>query len=260
MFMKSKIAIASLLLAALPWIIPQVAAQHEERHPRQNSGKSEAPMSGGMMSPDMMGEHQKMMTQHQEIGKLLDQLVNGFPAMENEKDPSLLKQKLAEHGALLKELQSKFHQNSGMMGKMGMMEQMDRHSMMMQHGEKAMGFSQTQTTHHFLLKKDGGVIQVEVNDPKDTDNRDLIRTHLARIAQSFAAGDFSDPMAVHDKVPDGAPVMQRLKGAIRYTFEETPLGGRVIINTANHQALKAIHQFVRFQIREHQTGDSLKVN
>jgi hypothetical protein len=135
----------------------------------------------------------------------------------------------------------------------------DMHPMMMQHGEKVMGFSQTETTHHFFLKKDGGVIQVETNDAKDTRNRDLIRTHLSHIAQSFAAGDFSDPMAVHDKVPDGVPAMRRLKGDIHYRFEQTPQGGRVLIRTANTQALTAIHQFLRFQIREHQTGDDAKV-
>jgi hypothetical protein len=34
-------------------------------------------------------------------------------------------------------------------------------------------------------------------------------------------------------------------------------GGRVAISTANAQALDAIHQFLRFQVSEHQTGDSL---
>jgi hypothetical protein len=135
----------------------------------------------------------------------------------------------------------------------------DKHSMMMRHGEKAMGFSQTETTHHFFLRENGGVIQVEANDPKDTRNRNLIRTHLSHIAQAFAAGDFLDPMAVHDTVPEGVPAMERLKGDIRYTFVPTPLGGRVLIRTANTQALTAIHQFLRFQIREHQTGDSAKV-
>jgi hypothetical protein len=135
----------------------------------------------------------------------------------------------------------------------------DRHSVMMQHGEKVMGFSQTETTHHFFLKKDGGVIQVEANDPKDVQNRDLIRTHLSHIAQAFAVGDFSDPMAVHDRVPDGVPAMRRFKGDIRYTFQETPQGGRVLIKTANAEALRVVHQFLRFQIGEHRTGDSGKV-
>src|ERR1019366_7677604 len=241
-FMKSKTMIVTLALAASSLFAFRLIAQQSEHH------------QGGMMSQDMMTQHQKMMTQHEEMGNLIDQLLKSFSALEHEKDPVLLKKELAEHAALLKELQSKFQQNSAMME----MGQMSEHSMMMQHGEKAMGFSQTQTTHHFFLKKDGGVMQVEANDPQDTHNRDLIRTHLAHIAQAFATGDFSDPLAVHDKVPDGVPVMQQLKGDIRYTFEQTPTGGRVVINTSNPPALDAIHQFLRFQVSEHQTGDSLK--
>ena len=243
--MKSKTLIASLFIAALPLFVFRVAAQHSE-HPQ-----------GSMMSPDMMPQHQQMMSQHQELGGLIDQLSRSFAELENEKDSAVLKSKLAEHGALLKQLQSKFHESSGMMDMMG---QMMHHSMVMQHGEQAMGFSQTQTTHHFFLTKDGGVIQVEANDPKDTQNRDLIRTHLAHITQAFAAGDFADPLAVHDKYPDGVPVMQELKGDIHYTFEQTLNGGRVLIHTANSRALEAIYQFIRFQITDHQTGDSLNVN
>jgi len=43
---------------------------------------------------------------------------------------------------------------------------MDDHAKMNERGEKGMGFSQSATTHHFLLKPDGGVIQVETNDPR----------------------------------------------------------------------------------------------
>ena len=34
-------------------------------------------------------------------------------------------------------------------------------------GEAAMGFDQDKATHHFLIQKDGGVIQVTVSDKKD---------------------------------------------------------------------------------------------
>jgi hypothetical protein len=239
--MKSRAMIVMLLLATLSLLSSRAMAQQPEPHQED------------MMSKGMMDQHRKMMTQHQEMGDLIDQLIKSSSVLQNEKDSALLKKELAEHAALLKELQSKFQQNSAMVG----MGQMSEHSMMMQHGEKTMGFSQTQTTHHFFPEKNGGVIQVEANDPKDTQNRDLIQNHLAHIAQAFAVGDFSDPLAVHDKVPDGVPAMQRFKGDIRYTFEPTPQGGRVVINTANPEALDAIHQFLRFQVREHQTGDSL---
>jgi hypothetical protein len=240
-----------LLGTALSFFPIGTAAQQPEHHPEQSSPKP--PMSGGMMSQEMMVQHQKMMAQHQEFENLIDQLVRNFSALEKEKDAALLRKRLVEESTLLKDLQSKFRQTSGMMG------QMMEHSRMVQPGEQAMGFSQTQTTHHFFLRKDGGIIQVEANDPIDTQNRDLIRIHLSHIAQAFAVGDFSDPLVVHDKFADGVPVMQRLKGDIHYTFEQIPQGGRVLIHTANAQAVEAIHQFLRFQIKEHQTGDSVKV-
>ena len=130
------------------------------------------------------------------------------------------------------------------------------HALMNERGEHAMGFSQTATTHHFLLKPDGGVIQVEVNDPKDTGNRNNIRMHLEHIAKMFAAGDFDIPMFVHDTVPPGVAEMTQLQKRIRYTFEETPNGGRVTIGTTDKTAIDAIHRFLRFQIQEHHTGDS----
>jgi hypothetical protein len=133
----------------------------------------------------------------------------------------------------------------------------DAHAQMNERGEKGMGFSQTATAHHFLLRKDGGVIQVEANDQKDETNRDNIRMHLGHIAHAFQSGDFDIPMFVHDTVPPGVPEMKRLQKQIRYTFEETPAGGRVIIVTTNDEALAAIHRFLRFQIEEHKTGDPL---
>ncbi len=127
-------------------------------------------------------------------------------------------------------------------------------------GEHAMGFSLTQTTHHFHLRPDGGVIQVEVNDATDTANREQIRQHLAHIAEMFAAGDFQTPMLVHEQIPPGVPEMKRLRAAIKFVYEETERGGRVHIVTADTHALAAVHAFLRFQIKDHQTGDSLIVS
>jgi hypothetical protein len=122
-------------------------------------------------------------------------------------------------------------------------------------GEAAMGFSQTETAHHFMLTRDGGVIQVEAKDPADAANRERIRQHLAHVARMFAAGDFDTPMLVHARTPPGAPTMSRLKAEIVYAFEETESGGRIRIKTNNAEALAAVHEFLRFQIEDHQTGD-----
>jgi hypothetical protein len=126
-------------------------------------------------------------------------------------------------------------------------------------GDQVMGFDHLKTTHHFLLRPDGGVIQVEANDPKDTASRNEIRQHLRHIAQLFSNGDFTAPMLIHAQTPPGVPVMKRLKADIKYRFEETAHGGRVLITTANPAALAAVHEFLRFQISDHATGDSGKV-
>jgi hypothetical protein len=124
-------------------------------------------------------------------------------------------------------------------------------------GEEGMGFSQTKTTHHFLLKADGGVIRVTAKDPKDTESRDQIRMHLGHIARAFGEGNFDIPMFVHDQTPPGVPVMVAKKDRIQYRFQPVDDGGEVVLTTGDAEALSAIHDFLRFQIKEHATGDSL---
>jgi hypothetical protein len=126
-------------------------------------------------------------------------------------------------------------------------------------GEQGMGFSQTATTHHFLLTPDGGVIQVEVNDASDAGQLADVRMHLHHIAAAFQQGDFDIPMFVHDTIPPGEPEMKTLRGQIHYTVEETETGGRVVISSTNKDAVEAVHQFLIFQIQEHKTGDPLQV-
>jgi hypothetical protein len=133
------------------------------------------------------------------------------------------------------------------------------HHDMNERGDKVMGFSHEKTTHHFRLYPDGGAIEVEANDASDTESRDAIRGHFSHIVKMFTAGDFSAPMLIHQQNPPGTPVMKRLREQIRYTLEETPRGGRIRITTQNAEAIHAVHEFLRFQIKDHQTGDSTAV-
>jgi len=130
---------------------------------------------------------------------------------------------------------------------------------MNQRGDKVMGFDHLKTTHHFLLRKNGGVIQVLTNDVADTESRDQIRGHLHHIAKMFSEGNFAAPMLIHAKNPPGADVMKQLKDEIKYEFGETERGAQIQISTDNADALKAIHEFLRFQIKEHMTGDPTDV-
>lgn len=135
------------------------------------------------------------------------------------------------------------------------MAQMKRDAETKQRGEVAMGFDQDTTSHHFTMTDEGGAIAVNVNDPADQEGLRQIRTHLQEIAVAFRQGDFGKPLATHSQLPPGVPVMQRLKDAIAYTFEETATGGIVRIATSSAEARSAIHEFLTYQVTEHKTGD-----
>ena len=123
-------------------------------------------------------------------------------------------------------------------------------------GSKAatvMGFDQQRTAHHFFLFNDGGAIDVSVKEAGDTANREAIQSHLLHIAAMFG-GNFDAPMLVRlDKVP-GTKTMAARKAAIRHEYVETANGG-VNIFTSNRETLDAVHEFLKFQIAEHKTGD-----
>lgn len=136
---------------------------------------------------------------------------------------------------------------------------MKKQAEMKQRGNVAMGFDQDKTTHHFYLTQSGGVIQVEANSDADITTRDQVRAHLKKISEEFANGDFSAPVATHAEMPPGAQTMQSLKSKIAYSYEERLRGAAVRIHTSDETALTAIHEFLRYQIKEHVTGDPLKV-
>ena len=123
------------------------------------------------------------------------------------------------------------------------------------HGDQAMGFPHDKTTHHFRLYSDGGAIEVSANDSSDATNIQAIRSHLKHIAGLFSEGNFSIPMFVHDQVPPGVPVMKEKRDQISYLYEKIASGARVRIKTTDAEALKAVHDFLRFQIEDHHTGD-----
>jgi hypothetical protein len=130
---------------------------------------------------------------------------------------------------------------------------------MLARGAQAMGFDQDRTVHHFLLYEDGGAIEVAVKEASDHANLHAIRQHLPAIAGLFKAGDFGKPALTHAQQVPGTVEMTRFKDRITYQYEDTPVGGRVRIVTREAAALPAVHAFLRFQIEDHRTGDSGRV-
>lgn len=134
-----------------------------------------------------------------------------------------------------------------------------QHAAGQKHGGPAMGFDVKKTAHHFLLSENGGSIEVSVKDPADRELREQVQTHLRHIAAQFGEGNFATPFAVHGENPAGVPELKQRAAEITYTFEPSDLGGRVAIATQSPKALAAVHEFLRYQIREHKTGDPLTI-
>jgi hypothetical protein len=124
-----------------------------------------------------------------------------------------------------------------------------------QHG---MGFDQQSTTHHFILERAGGTIEVTAKAVGDKAVTNQIRAHLQHIASAFGKGDFTLPVFIHDTDPPGASTMKERRSSMTFSYEDLPAGGKVIVRTKDRAALDALHSFLRFQIREHRTGDPLE--
>jgi hypothetical protein len=71
----------------------------------------------------------------------------------------------------------------------------------------------------------------------------------------FAAGNFHAPMLVHDRDVPGTATMSRLKQNIHWELQDIPRGARMTIIVDSKEARNAVHEFLRFQIADHHTGD-----
>jgi len=137
------------------------------------------------------------------------------------------------------------------------LEQMQKDEALKKRGADAMGFDQDAATHHFRLSPTGGSIEVSARNQRDDTTIAAIRRHLQSIAGEFSRGQFDKPFQTHAEVPPGVAEMQKHSGEIAYRYKNLPRGGAVQIETTNAQARGAVHEFLRYQITEHRTGDPL---
>lgn len=131
-----------------------------------------------------------------------------------------------------------------------------QHTAVDRRGDKVMGFSHEKTKHTFRLLEDGGAIEVRANEANDAESIAAIRSHLREIAKEFTAGTFTKPEEIHARMPDGVDVIKELGSAVKFEYEELDRGARVRVKTENARGREAVHAFLRFQIKDHRTGDA----
>lgn len=123
-------------------------------------------------------------------------------------------------------------------------------------GALVMGVDQEASSHRFETLPDGGRIVFTMNDTSDAAGTAVIRRHLQVIADSFAAGVFSDPMLVHAREVPGTAAMSRLKDRISYRYSALAAGGELRLYTEDPEAAAAIRDFLDFQRRDHRAPGS----
>jgi len=121
------------------------------------------------------------------------------------------------------------------------------------------GHEMDNTVHHFYLYEDGGAMDLSVKEKTDKAGLETVRMHLTEMAKMLGHGT-AEMMTAHEAhAMPGLEDLMKMKDKIKYTFVETPVGGRVDIVTTDKAALAAVHGFLKHHIAEHKTGDKTTV-
>jgi hypothetical protein len=115
-----------------------------------------------------------------------------------------------------------------------------------------MPFRLDATTHVFNKTPTGGIQRVSVKDPNDAEQLRLVRRHLAEIAEHFAAGDFSDPTAIHgQEMPGLAQLKQARRGSVDVRYQDVSDGAQIEYATKDPALRSAIHAWFDAQLSDH---------
>lgn len=119
-------------------------------------------------------------------------------------------------------------------------------------GKHVMSFDLGQTQHIFTKTETGGVQQVIVKDPRNSQQIELIRQHLKQIAKEFAHGDFSKPEAIHGQDMPGLATLRTAKpGQILVRYKELPDGAEITYSAQDPSLITAVHQWFDAQLSDH---------
>ena len=116
---------------------------------------------------------------------------------------------------------------------------------------KVMPFDLTRTMHMFTPVADGGIQTVIANDPTDTTQIQLIRTHLQKEAKNFAVGNFSDPAAIHGEQMPGLAELRAGAKELRVQYESLPNGARLRFSTTKPGLVAVLHKWFEAQRSDH---------
>ncbi len=122
---------------------------------------------------------------------------------------------------------------------------------MLERGDIAMGFNQSEIHHHFMSTSTGGEIMIMSTDMNDTKTINEIRSHVRDIQYEFSQGNFTKPFYIHAQVVPGTDIMTAKKDLIQYSIKDIEGGSVLVLSTNDTELLYAIQQFMNFQSSQH---------
>lgn len=131
------------------------------------------------------------------------------------------------------------------------MAQRERMAAVAERGAGVMPFDLDRTTHVFQATPDGGLQQVVADDPADTSQIALIRSHLIEEAEKFQRGDFGDPAAIHGAMMPGLAQLQQGFAAVDVDYSELPDGAQIRYTASDTAIVAALHDWFQAQLSDH---------
>jgi len=116
---------------------------------------------------------------------------------------------------------------------------------------QVMPFDLTRTTHTFTKTDTGGVEKVVVNDPSDTRNLGLIRSHLGKEADLFRTGNYSDPAKIHGMDMPGLKELEAGAARVNVAYADLPNGAQITYSSTEPGLVAAIHSWFDRQVADH---------
>ena len=120
-------------------------------------------------------------------------------------------------------------------------------------------YDRHRVVHHFYLYPDGGIMTLAVADPSDTETRKAVRAYVQRVSQLMVGGNLA---RLREQFGEGVPGLDRIaeararKATLTVRSSAPDEGSHIIFTTADPQVLQGLHEFLRFQINDLNTGDS----
>ena len=120
-------------------------------------------------------------------------------------------------------------------------------------------YDRHRVVHHVYLYPDGGMMTLTVSDPSDAETRKAVRAFVQRVSQLMVMGDLT---RLREQFGDAVPGLDRIaearrrKATITVRSSTPDEGSQIVFSTMDPVVLQALHEFLRFQITDLNTGDS----